>query len=72
MASTSHSRIRAGYDSPFNTVQFAGAADEAVFAAAAEWCGRSDPNMILRAVTYAVYDLHDENDCALTLIYEPM
>ncbi|MFI5591111.1 hypothetical protein ACIA5G_39090 [Amycolatopsis sp. NPDC051758] len=43
-----------------------------MFAAAAEWCGPRERTMIIRAVTYDVYAPADENDCALTIVFEPM
>jgi hypothetical protein len=62
-------------DVPFDSteaMEFIGRTNQAVFAAAADWCAPREGKMIIRSVTYAASALTDELDCALTIIFEPI
>ncbi|WP_410595501.1 hypothetical protein [Amycolatopsis sp. lyj-23] len=60
------------YDKHFETVEFIGETEQAVFAAAAAWCGHHAASVIIRGTTFSVYAPSDENNCSFTIIYEPM
>jgi hypothetical protein len=63
--------VRKPYDST-EAMEFIGRTNQAVFAAAADWCRPREGKMIIRSVTYAASALTDELDCGLTIIFEPI
>lgn len=61
------------YVSSCDMVEFIGPTEQAVFAAAAEWCAPRQQKLIIRAVTFDQSARIDPDiNCGLTLIYEPV